>query len=256
MSEAPQGQGPKVLLLDIETAPNIAYTWGLWKQNIAINQIVKPGHTLCWAAKWLGDDDPYFYSIHEDGEPEMIGAAWELLNEADIVVHYNGKKFDIPVLQKEFILNDLPPPYRFKQVDLYQVVRSQFRFASNKLDYVSQQLGMDGKLQHKGMDLWRDCMNGDPAAWEIMEEYNVQDVIMMEPLYRKLLPWIPNHPNMGLYVENPDEPVCRACGSTNVKQNGWERLTAARYKRYKCNDCGTNMRGRFQSQRESENVLV
>lgn len=55
----------KILLLDIETAPNTVYTWGLFKQNIAINQIESPGYILCWAAKWLGDDRMFFSSLRK-----------------------------------------------------------------------------------------------------------------------------------------------------------------------------------------------
>ena len=44
----------KILLLDIETAPNKVYTWGLWNQNIGLSQIIQEGYLLCWGAKWLG----------------------------------------------------------------------------------------------------------------------------------------------------------------------------------------------------------
>ena len=124
----------KILLLDIETAPNVVYTWGLYNQNIAINQIDRPGYTLCWSAKWLGDDTVHFSSIRK-GKDAMLNRIHRMLGEADVVVTYNGKKFDIPTLNKEFILNGLPPPAPYKHVDLYQVVKSTFRFVSNKLDW-------------------------------------------------------------------------------------------------------------------------
>jgi hypothetical protein len=34
---------PKILLLDIETAPHRVYSWGLWKQDIHIDRIIEPG---------------------------------------------------------------------------------------------------------------------------------------------------------------------------------------------------------------------
>ena len=42
-----------ILLIDIETAPNKVYTWGLWNQNVSLNQIDEVGYTLCWAATWV-----------------------------------------------------------------------------------------------------------------------------------------------------------------------------------------------------------
>jgi len=232
----------KVLFLDIETAPNLVYAWGLYDQDISINQVVEPGYTLCWAAKWEGKKEIMFSSI-KGGEQKMIRQMWNLLDEADVVVHYNGKKFDIPTLNREFIRLGFVPPTTYKEIDLYRVVRSQFRFTSNKLDFVSQQLGIGAKLQHKGMELWRDCMAGDKKAWKLMERYNKQDVKLLGPLYTKLQPWVKGHPNRGLWIENLDKIVCRNCGSDHVQKRGLERTSVVIYQRYKCMDCGANMRG-------------
>jgi len=192
----------RILHLDIETAPHKVYTWGLFNQNVGINQIVEPGYTLCYAAKWHGKRGVIFDSVQESSPEDMIRSAHALLNEADVVVHYNGTKFDIPTLQGEMALMGLSPPDPFKELDLLKTARRRFRLASNKLDYVSQHLGLGSKVKHMGMDLWRDCMDGCPKAWRIMKRYNVQDVRLLEDLYNTLLPWIKNHPNWGLYVAN------------------------------------------------------
>ena len=47
----------RILLVDIETSPTSAAVWGLYGVNISINQIIKPGRTLCAAMKWLGEPD-------------------------------------------------------------------------------------------------------------------------------------------------------------------------------------------------------
>jgi len=245
----------KKLHLDIETAPNLAYTWGLFKQDVGINQIVKPGYTLCFAAKWDGEKRVYFKSVHHHGMEAMLDELWALLDEADVVVHYNGKRFDIPTINREFVLWGYEPPSPYHQVDLLSTVRSQFRFSSNKLDFVCQQLGLGGKVQHKGMELWRDCMDGKASAWRVMKEYNIQDVRLLEELYMVLLPWIKKHPNMGLWL-NSDEPTCRNCGSKEVVKKGIERTSTQTYQRYKCKDCGTNLRGRTRLEKTGDGVLV
>lgn len=33
--------GPKILLLDIETSPLLSYTWGIWQQDVPLNMIEK-----------------------------------------------------------------------------------------------------------------------------------------------------------------------------------------------------------------------
>ena len=130
----------KILLLDIEVAPNLAHCWGLFKQNIAISQLLESGYTLCWAAKWYGEKPIYFDSIHQSRPLKMIKAIHKLVAEADAVVHYNGTKFGMPILNKDFLLHGLPPPAPYAQIDLYKTVKSRFRFPSNKLDYIVKEL--------------------------------------------------------------------------------------------------------------------
>ena len=239
----------KKLYLDIETAPNISMTWGLFRQNVSIEQIVDSGYTLCWAAKWEDSKEIFFSSVNDDGEERMLERMHELLCEADAVVHYNGTNFDMPILNKEFVKFGMLPPTPYQQIDLLRTVRARFRFTSNKLDYVSQFLGLGNKVKHKGMSLWTGCMAGDERSWKTMEKYNIQDVKLLPKLYKTLLPWIQNHPNMGLYKEVVDSEgnhieQCPNCGSTHLVKNGMEHLATQSYQRFKCSDCGTPLRGR------------
>lgn len=229
----------KLLLVDIETAPHLSATWGLYDQNVALDQLLKPGYTLCWAAKWHGEKEVMFESV-VTGSDRMVKRIHKLLNEADAVCHYNGKKFDIPTLNKEFLLLGLPPPSPAKQVDLLETARKRFKLASNKLDFVAKSLGLGSKTKHKGMELWLGCMNKNKADWKVMEEYNKQDVILLEKVYNRLLPWIDSHPNMSVFN---DVECCTKCSSTNFNARGYAMSSAGRYARYQCNDCGSWFRG-------------
>jgi len=233
----------KLLHLDIETAPNKVYTWGLWNQNVSINQIVEPGYTLCWAAKWHGKPKIMFDSVHKSTPEDMLDGVFALMDEADAIVHYNGEKFDIPTLNREFTVYGMGVPTPFHQIDLLKVVRKRFRFPSNKLDYVAQALGFGGKVQHKGMDLWNECMAGESKAWKTMEKYNKQDVYLLEDVYNHVLPWITAHPNHALFKDT-DRPVCTNCGSDDIVKKGVETTLTMQYQRYRCNVCGTPLRGR------------
>ncbi len=230
----------KILLLDIETSPNLAYVWGLWQQNISINQIENSGYVLCWSAKWLDGDEIYFNSVHKSKAEIMLHDIHKLLDEADAVIHYNGTKFDIPTLNKEFLLYGFTPPAPYKQIDLLNTCRKVFRFPSNKLDYVSQTLGLGEKVRHEGHELWVKCMNGDGEAWLKMEEYNKKDVELLEPLYKRLLPWIDKHPNRATYEEGV---CCPNCGSLEYQRRGSYMTTTQKYVRYQCQGCGTWFRG-------------
>ena len=230
----------KILLLDIESSPNTAHVWGLWQQNVSINQLMESSYVLCYAAKWLGQKEILFDSVHQSRPKTMLKGIHGLLNDADAVVHYNGTKFDIPTLNKEFLLHRFNPPSPYKQIDLLRVVRSNFRFPSNKLDYVAQRLGLGKKHEHEGHELWVKCMNGDKDAWKRMEDYNIQDVVLLESLYDNLLPWIKNAPNRNLYQ---DITGCPTCGSHHLQKRGTAVSTTGTYQRYQCKDCGSWSQG-------------
>ena len=229
----------KTLLLDIETAPNTAHVWGIYDQNISIKQLRESSYVMCWAAKWLGETDVTFASVQHTDSKVMLAGIHYMLDEADAVIHYNGTKFDIPTLNKEFLLHDMPPPSPYKQIDLLRVVRSQFRFPSNKLDYVTQRLGMEGKTKHEGHELWVKCMVNDPEAWAVMKEYNMNDVVIMESVYNRLIPWIKNHPNHSVFE---GKRVCPKCGHDEFQHRGWTAKAGGMYRRYSCKKCG----GAFQ----------
>lgn len=224
----------KLLLLDCETAPLVVYAWGLWDQRISHNHIVEEGRTLCFAAKWYGTDDVIFAAEWDGGHERMIRKAHSLLNEADAVIHYNGTSFDIPTLNAEFLFHKLPPPAPYKQVDLYRVVKSTFRLPSKKLDYVSKRLGHAGKVEHRGMDMWRGCMNGDRECQAEMAEYNKGDIRELEAVYEDLRPWCKTHPNVGLYEGGR---VCPKCGSSNVERRGYATLATGVYRKVLCKSC-------------------
>lgn len=240
MSKNEYREEMNILFFDIETSPNLAHVWGIWQQNVGLNQLLDVTQVLCWAAKWKGSDKVLFSSQHEDGQKKMIKKIWSLLNEADVVCHYNGRRFDVPHLNREFLMHGLRPPAPFKQIDLLQTVKKQFRFPSNKLDYVTKVLGLSGKVKHAGHEMWIGCMAGDEEHWANMEKYNRQDVVVLEELYDILVPWIVGHPNRGLYEQ---KDVCR-CGSERLQKRGYSYTDACRYQRYRCKDCGTWFRGR------------
>jgi hypothetical protein len=226
----------KILLLDIEMAPNVAHVWGIWDQNIGLNQLRESSYVMCYAAKWLGDKKMVFDSVKKSTPKKMLEGIHKLLDEADAVIHYNGRRFDIPSLNKEFLLHGMFPPAPFKEIDLLTVAKSRFRFVSNKLDYVAQSLGLGKKTEHSGHELWVQCMAGIPKAWKLMEEYNKNDVILLEAVYERFKPWIRNHLNRTL-IEGTDL-CCPTCSSKNFQRRGYNITAAGKYQRFQCRACG------------------
>ena len=238
----------KVLVYDLETAPMLSYHWGRWKQNIGPAMTEQEGYVQCYCAKWLGDDKMYYDGLNLHGnsisdEKYVVASLHRLLDEADAVITFNGNRFDIPVVNTALIKHGFWPPSPSKSIDLFRVVKSRFRFSSNSLNAVCEQLDLGQKAQTGGWQLWKGCMDGDAESWAKMQEYNEQDVLLTERLYDRLLPWINNHPNVNMY-DHLTNDRCPNCGSVHIVKNGTEYLATGAYQRYKCQDCGTNMRGK------------
>lgn len=225
--------GPRILLLDIEVSPTLATVWGLFQQNIAINQLIGNSEVLTWVAKWHGEKQLIDGSLNRDGKRRMLRKMHGLLSEADAVVTWNGNGFDLKILNKEFLLQGIKPPPPYKSIDLLKTSRKQFRFTSNKLDYVSQQLGLGTKVKHRGHDLWLDCMNRKPSAFREMLVYNRQDVVLLERIYDRFMPWVQNHPNHSLYTDC-GAAVCPNCGGHKLKPRGYAITRTGKYRRFQC----------------------
>lgn len=230
----------KTLILDIETFPALVYAWGLWDQNVGLNQIVDRGGVACWAATWAGSDETHFSSVHMTDKRSMLREMYNMLEEADEVVGWNSNSFDIKHLNGEFWLQGWGPPAPFKRVDLMRVVKNNFKMLSNKLEFnLQERLGLH-KMEHEGFPLWAKCMKGDKKAWADMETYNITDVLRTEELYETLRPWIPNSGiNRSALLAGH---CCSECGSTKVHSRGTARTTTQEYKRYQCQNCGTWLR--------------
>jgi len=68
----------------------------------------------------------------------MLDDLHALMDEADVVCGWNSTTFDHKHIKREFLEAGMLPPSPTKDLDLMRVVKSQFRFPSNKLDYVAQ----------------------------------------------------------------------------------------------------------------------
>lgn len=241
---------PKVLIYDIETAPILAYVWGLWENNVGLNQIQSDWYVLSWSAKWLGSPaDEVMYMDGRNSENieddfEILSGIWKLLDEADIVVTQNGKKFDEKKLNARFILHGFEPPSTYRHVDTHQIAKSKFGFTSNRLAYMTDKLCTKyKKLDHakfSGFELWKQCLSGNIEAWKEMELYNKYDVLSLEELYLKMRPW---DKSINYQVYNTEDVLTCSCGSTNIRKNGFYYTNTSKFQKYRCMGCGTNTRG-------------
>lgn len=236
---------PKILTLDIETAPITAYTWGLFKQNIGLNQIKKDWHLLAWAAKWY--DDPASKIMYEDNrnaknvsdDKRLVAGLARLLNQTDIVVTQNGEQFDLKKINARALLNGLPPIRPCASTDILKEGRKVFSFTSHKLEYVADKVNKKyKKLKHKnypGFELWSAILAGDQKAWREMEVYTKHDVLATEEIYTTIQGWIATQ---AISSFNDEAQMQCRCGSTKLHKEGFAYTPAGKYQIYHCLKCG------------------
>lgn len=238
----------KILFLDIETSPHISVHFGRWQQNIIKEHTLEESRMITWAAKWAGKRKVTYCDVWNHSKDEFLGTLWQLIDEADLVVGYNHRKFDMKRINAEFLTEGIEPPSPYDTVDLLQQVKKHFSFSSNKLKHVLKELGLSPKLE-EGVDmgLWIDCcVYKKRTAQKLMRSYNRQDVVSTEELYNYLLGWISPHPNWGLYVDDvtDERPVCPNCGSTHMVKSKVRRTKVSTYQQWKCQSCNSYHRGR------------
>lgn len=245
---------PRIVTLDIETAPIQSYHWGLWDQNIGLDQIKVEWSILSFSAKWLGERPIIYRDTGGRGvkrvrdDRALLGELWLVLDEADVVIAQNGKKFDIKKINARLLECGFRPYSPIKVVDTLLVAKKHFALTSNRLAWLSDHLAPEArKLSHKkfpGFELWAECLKDNPEAWAEMRRYNCRDTIATERVYLRMRPWVEGHPNVAAYAST-ERICCPKCGSARVQMRGSSYTQSGEYHRYQCTGCGGWARSRY-----------
>jgi uncharacterized protein YprB with RNaseH-like and TPR domain len=233
----------KILIYDIETSYTVGAVWGLYDQNVAT--VLREPYILSVAWKWLGDKTTHVMSLPDfklygkdkKNDRDLVIALWKLFDKADIIIAHNGNSFDQKWSYARFVIHALPPPSPAKYVDTKVIAKNKLRVNSNSLNNLGKYFGLGEKLETGGIQLWVDCIENDKKeAWDKMCKYNKQDVVLLEQVYLRLLPFITNHPKIGLINEKRN--ACDNCGSENVQFRGFDFYQKTKHRRTQCQSCG------------------
>jgi hypothetical protein len=232
---------PAVLFMDIETLPLIGYMWSPWEQDVHPEMLIKDWCVLSWSAKWI-DDERMIYDVLTPKEAlsrndkRIVGGLWKLMDDADIIIAQNGKKFDIAKMNTRFWRYQMPHYSSFKVIDTLDVARRTFGLTYNGLDQLAEYLGAGKKLKTE-FSLWRQCDEGNQEALGYMSTYNQADVTLLESVYMKMRAWIPNHPRFTAYEKVVG--VCPVCMDVNFRCIGLYQAPVRQYKEFRCDHCGS-----------------
>lgn len=240
----------RILILDIETSPILAYVWGIRDQYIGVEQIHTDWHIMAWSAKWLGEKEIHYYdgrnSKAGDDRPILI-PLWQLLNEADIVITQNGKRFDSRKINARFMLNGMKKPKPYRHFDTYLLARNVADFTSNKLEYLTAKFCKKYKklthAKYSGLKLWIECLKGNREAWNEMRKYNIGDVLSTEELYMMIRAWAPDSFPQAYHLTDASMK-CGTCPYKGQMIEGKIRRTNKKmYRQHSCPKCGAWQKG-------------
>lgn len=251
--------GPKMLFLDIETAPLKAFIWSMWQNGVALNQIANDWFILSYCAKWAHSGEVFYEdlrgTVSEENDYKLLKSLWYLLNEADFVITQNGRKFDIKKINARLIMNGFSKPSTFRQIDTLEIAKRQFGFTSRKLEYMTDKLCKNVKKsthqKFPGQALWNECLKDNIEAWKEMEEYNTDDVLSLEELYYVFVSWDNTLPNFDLYYDE-------ILDMSKWVEDGFHYTNLGKYQRYRNVETGQQRRGRknLLSKEKREQLLA
>ena len=235
---------PKILFWDIETSPNLAYTWTKYFPNGgSVVGFQKEWDLLSFAYKYQGSDKVVCKTrqdYKDKTDKSLVQELHRILNDADIIVAHNGNSFDIKKANARFLFHKLGPTKVPSAIDTKLVAKRYFSFNSNSLNDLGQFLGLGKKAETGGFQLWLDCMAGKSAAWAKMSKYNKQDVVLLEKVYERMRPYMIDHPSVSLLAGDIKNVGCANCGSHRLQGNGVRATKANLVQRIRCLDCGAN----------------
>lgn len=260
--------GPVIKIIDVETAPEIAYSFRRFKAFISPEQVIKRGYLLSYSiadlhtgeveGKSLADYD--LFDIDHTDDYDMCQDLWRIMDEADVLIAHNGVKFDRAYINQRFAYHGMVPPSPYVVVDTLKAAKKQFALPSNALKEMCIYFETENfKLDNEGFPLWKACCEGDRDAFDRMQTYNDGDVLSLRDLYLKLLAWIPQHPNVAAYY-NDDACRCSRCGSTDVAvvPGKFHQTAVSSFEVIRCAQCDSLSRGRvnLRSKEKRGNTII
>ena len=238
----------KTLYFDIETTLAKSCHWGQWQQNLSVKQQIQESHMLSHA--WAWGDGEVFSSVltpeevlNQDDE-RIVYEIWSLLDNCDVVVAHNGKRFDVKKVNGYFLKYGLPKPSSYKVIDTLEIAKKHFNLPFKSLEYLAKFLNVELKQDSGGIQTWIDCDRGDPEALATMEFYNRGDVVTLREIHNKLRGWDNNGVNIALYNDNHDT-LCTHCGGDDISviTDKFAYTPQRKYQLYRCNSCKAVLRG-------------
>ena len=126
-------------------------------------------------------------------EGPMLDRLRSRIEQASVLVTYNGKAYDYPLLVSRYVMNRRPPPAITHHVDLLHLVRRVYRRRLRHVrlvDVEDQVLGMRRERDIDGQEIpglyWSFLRHKNSHVMEPVLEHNANDVVSMAAILAEL----------------------------------------------------------------------
>jgi uncharacterized protein YprB with RNaseH-like and TPR domain len=177
-TKSPEFVGVDIAFFDIET------TFSNWRRMLcgsiadSLGRVTTLSHDTHPGKDWLDDS-------------ALVKAYCEELDKYDVIVGWNSKLFDVPVLNSRMLFHGFRPYEPRMHVDLmYKATGSSIAIGRKSLDNVSKYFGVENKKTPLDPRTWDDADHGDKEAFAKIIEHCEADVLVLRDVYAKLKPMV------------------------------------------------------------------
>lgn len=187
-----QNEAFKIGVLDIETT-------GLWADfGYVLTAVIKDVNTGKYDIFRLDETASYQSKDFRENpenwkriDKELLEKFREVYETYDIIVHFNGRWFDIQFLDTRLLKNRLPPLPDMKQIDiLNDIARRKLKLRSKRLDALKEFLEIDEKEDGHRWEFWQMAANGQKKGFDYIVEHNKRDVDRLAQVTARVKPHI------------------------------------------------------------------
>lgn len=249
---------PNIVFWDLETLPNAKLhierlpEYNSDRYGLTLKADVNS--ILCFGYKMQGEKKPSCVNVWDtpagkkdiNDDRDLVKIALETLSKSDAFVTHNGANFDLKFLNTRALIHGLPPLPKIPHIDTCSLAKRNLYMLNARLNHLAKMLTTEAKMENGGWLLWSRMslskQEGTKKQLEedktTMSEYCKQDVLVLERLFNRLMPFATNIPNYNLFT-GQEVQVCPACGSFNVHKHSKKVSKTGIHQRYQCQDCGT-----------------
>lgn len=197
------------------------------------------GSIIAIGWKWLDDPEVHVWTGSPRNDRPLVARFLKVWNQADILVAFNGIRFDRPYFYTKLLEHGLEIPPNTPFVDPYFAAKSNMATSRKSLDTLARFLDLDVQKTPVTGKAWKAATHGSGAerreALGYIAEHCRLDVLVLEQVYLALRPVMRTHPRVGPATQ------CRHCSGRQVRRGYRPPLASGKFRRVvlQCWKCGS-----------------